>query len=41
VGADAVIYVRYEIRSAVAQGFLGAKGVFEVYAFGTAVKFRD
>jgi hypothetical protein len=41
IGANAVIYIHFEIRNAVAKGILDTYSVFEVYAYGTAVKAVD
>lgn len=38
MGADAVIWIKYDYRVALNQGPLGPNQVFEVFAYGTAVK---
>ena len=41
IGANAVINIRFELRTAATQGFFDSYLVFEVYAYGTAVKAID
>jgi uncharacterized protein YbjQ (UPF0145 family) len=38
VGANAVLWVKYDYRVALNQGFLTTNQVFEVFAYGTAVR---
>lgn len=38
IGADAVLWVKYDYRVAPNQGLFGPNQVFEVFAYGTAVK---
>lgn len=38
MGADAVIWIRYDYRVALNQGLIASNQVFEVFAYGTAVK---
>src|SRR5215211_652990 len=38
VGANAVLWVKYDYRVSLTQGFLTTNQVFEVFAYGTAVK---
>lgn len=38
IGANAVLWVKYDYRVATTQGFLTTNQVFEVFAYGTAVK---
>jgi hypothetical protein len=40
LGCDAVICCQFEYRNALADGFVGKKQVIEIFAYGTAVKFR-
>lgn len=37
---DAVVNCLFEYRSAVTDGFLGPKGVIEIFAYGTVIKFE-
>jgi len=39
-GADGVIHVSFQNRVAIGPGCAGSKQVFEVFAWGTAVKLR-
>jgi uncharacterized protein YbjQ (UPF0145 family) len=38
IGANAVLWVKYDYRVALTQGLIGPNQVFEVFAYGTAVK---
>ena len=38
IGADGVINIRFDFRVAATQGVFSPNQVFEVYAYGTAVK---
>ena len=38
MGADTVLWVQYDYRVALNQGLFGPNQVFEVFAYGTAVK---
>ena len=40
LGRDAVINCQFEYRIAVAQGFVMAKQVVEIFAYGTAVRLH-
>lgn len=40
LGGDAVISCQFEYRMAVGAGLLGKKQVIEIFAYGTAVKFK-
>ncbi|QYX30812.1 heavy metal-binding domain-containing protein [Sphaerospermopsis torques-reginae] len=40
LGGDAVINCQFEYRVALADGFLGKKQAFEIFAYGTAVKIK-
>ena len=41
IGANAVLNIRFELRSAAGEGLIGAYQVFEVYSYGTAVRAAD
>lgn len=40
MGGDAVIGCQFEYRNALADGFLGKKQAIEIFAYGTAVRFK-
>ena len=39
MGGDAVIDCQFEYRNALEEGMFGSKGVLEIFAYGTVVKF--
>jgi len=40
LGGNAVIGCQFEYRNALADGLFGAKQAIEIFAYGTAVKFK-
>lgn len=40
-GGNAIINCQFEYRVAVSQGLMGSKQVFEIFAYGTAVKVNE
>lgn len=41
MGGDAVINCQFEYRTAVGDGIMGKKQIFEIFAYGTAVTIDD